>query len=70
MCFFEGAAGGRTWLPYPYARPLSVFLIQVLPQVWRNSKSQKAAKAFGFIKIATGVLLLINIDSRNPQNVA
>jgi hypothetical protein len=44
--------------------------ILALPQVWCNAKSQKAAKAFGFIKIATGILLLINIDSRNPQNFA
>jgi hypothetical protein len=45
------------------------FPIQALTQVWCNSKSQKAAKAFGFNKITTGVLLLNNIDSQNPQNV-
>jgi hypothetical protein len=48
---------------------LSIFLYRVLTQVWCNLKSQKAAKAFGFNKITTGVLLLSNIDSQNPQNV-
>jgi hypothetical protein len=66
---FDRFFGQRRQLGDSFRVCVSIFLYRALTQVWCNSKSQKAAKAFGFNKITTDVLLLNDIDSQNAQNV-